>query len=272
MSKRFLYNIDKHCLVPTTQLGTQAFVSTLNAGLTLTHDVQCALMAKHWCAALLFDIKGFFDTVHQEHLVETVRNLGFSDRVAEWTRSFLMDQQVTLTFNGIMVEDQDQPVGTPQGSPVSPVLLALYTSPLLKIPIAADSCTLRMYVDDGVIFAEGPDWVTVYDKLTAPYHVCKDWLRWNNLAIEPEKSELICFRTPSAHKASKPPDRLYLPDSTQHTYYRVSPKATVQYLGFFLNQKLDWIPHVDIMCNQARASLRALQILGNTHHSLSMAN
>ena len=272
MSKRFLYNIDKHCLVPTTQLGTQAFVSTLNAGLTLTHDVQCALMAKHWCAALLFDIKGFFDTVHQEHLVETVRNLGFSDRVAEWTRSFLMDQQVTLTFNGIMVEDQDQPVGTPQGSPVSPVLLALYTSPLLKIPIAADSCTLRMYVDDGVIFAEGPDWVTVYDKLTVPYHVCKDWLRWNNLAIEPEKSELICFQTPGAHKASKPPDRLYLPDSTQHTYYRVSPKATVQYLGFFLNQKLDWIPHVDIMCNQARASLRALQILGNTHHSLSMAN
>ena len=193
MSKRFLYNIDKHCLVPTTQFGTQAFSSTLNAGLTLTHDVQCALMAKHWCAALLFDIKGFFDTVHQERLVETVRNLGFSDRVAKWTRSFLMDQQVTLTFNSITVEDQDQPVGTPQGSPVSPVPLALYTSPLLKIPIAADSCTLGMYVDDGVIFAEGPDWATVYDKLTALYHVCKDWLRWNNLAIEPEKSELICF-------------------------------------------------------------------------------
>ena len=125
MSKRFLFDIDKHRLVPTTQFGTRAFSSTLDAGLTLTHDVQCALRAKRRCAALLFDIKGFFDTVHRERLVETIRNLGFSDRVARWTRSFLTERRVTLTFNSITVADQDQPMGTPQGSPVSPVLSAL---------------------------------------------------------------------------------------------------------------------------------------------------
>ena len=206
MSKRFLYDIDKHRLVPTTQFGTQAFSSTLDAVLTLTHDVQCALRAKRRCAALLFDIKGFFNTVHRERLVETIRNLGFSDGVARWTRSFLTEQWVTLTFNGITVADQDQPVGTPQGSLVSPVLSALYTSPLLKIPIATDSCTLGMYIDDGVIFAEGPDWESVYRKLADQYRVCEDWSRQNNLAIEPEKSKLICFRSPGACKASEPPD------------------------------------------------------------------
>ena len=46
MSKRFLYDIDKHRLVPTTQFGTRAFSSTLDAGLTLTHNVQCAVRAK----------------------------------------------------------------------------------------------------------------------------------------------------------------------------------------------------------------------------------
>ena len=159
--------------------------------------------------------------------METIRNLGFSDRVAKWTRSFLTERRVTLTFNGITVADQDQLVGTPQGSPVSPVLSALYTSPLLKIPIAADGCTLRMYVDDGIIFAEGLSWEAVYEKLIAQYQVCKNWLRQNNLAIEPENSELICFRTPSAHKTTEPPNRLYLPDSHNHTYYCVSPRATV---------------------------------------------
>ena len=255
MSKRFLYDIDKYQLIPTTQFGTCAFSSTLDAGLTLTHDIQCALRAKRRCAALLFDIKGFFDTVHRERLVETVRNLGFSDGVARWTRSFLTDRRVTLTFNGITVANQDQLVGTPQGSPVSPVLSALYTSPLLKIPIAADSCTLGMYMDDGVIFAEGLDWASIYHKLMEQYRICEDWLRRNNLAIKLEKSELICFRTPGACKALEPPDRLFLPDTSKHTYYQVTPKATVWYLGFFLNQKLDWTPHVDIMCNRARASL-----------------
>lgn len=176
----------------------------------------------------------------------------------------------TLTFNGIMAKDQDQPVGTPQSTPVSPILSTLYT--LLKIPIAADSCTLGMYVDDGVIFDEGPNWAIIYTKLTTQYHVCENWLRQNNWAIELEKSELVCFCPPGARKASEHPDRLYLPNSANHTYYHVSPKATVRYLGFFLNQKLDWTPHMDIMCNQARASLRALQILGNSHHRLSMAN
>ena len=195
MSKCLLYDIDRHFLVPTTQFGTQAFSSTLDAGLTLTHDVQCTLRAKRRCAALLLDIKGFFNTVHREHLVETIRNLGFSDRVARWTRSFLTNRCITLTFNSITVEDQDQPVGTPQESPVSPVLSALYTSPLLKIPITADGCTLGMYVDDGIIFAEDPDWVSVYDKLTAQYCVCEDWLRQNNLVIKPEMSRSSPHKT-----------------------------------------------------------------------------
>ena len=137
------------------------------------------------------------------------------------------------------MEEQDQLVSTPQGSPVSLVLSALYMSPLVKIPIVADGCSLGMYVDDGVIFAQGKDWATVFRKLTAQYQVCEDWLRCNNLAIKPDKSELICFRTPHACKASLPPDRLFLLDTARNTYYRVSPKATVWYLGFFLNQKLD---------------------------------
>ena len=84
-------------------------------------------------------------------------------------------------------------MGTPQGSPVSLVLSAIYTSPLLSIPIVADGCTLGMYVDDGVIFAEGPDWASVTCTLTAQYLVCEEWLTQNNLAIELEKSELVLF-------------------------------------------------------------------------------
>ena len=46
----------------------------------------------------------------------------------------------------------------------------------------------------------------------------------------------------------------------------------MRYLGFFINHRLDWAPHIDTMCNRARASIKALQVLGNTHRGLSMAN
>ena len=47
---------------------------------------------------------------------------------------------------------------------------------------------------------------------------------------------------------------------------------TVRYLGFHINHKLDWSTHVNIMCNRARASLKALQLLGNSVCGLSAAN
>jgi hypothetical protein len=46
----------------------------------------------------------------------------------------------------------------------------------------------------------------------------------------------------------------------------------LRYLGFFINQRLKWEPHVQIMCNRAWASLKVLQVLGNSIQGLSMAN
>ena len=271
MLKRFLYDIDKYSLIPTTQFGTRAFSCTMDAGITLLHDVEHALRNGQKCAALLFDIKGFFDNVHKDRMAATIGNLGYSDGVKAWALSFLSARRVRMAFNGTTAEEQEQPVGTPQGSPISPVLSALYTSPLLSInPV--ENTTLGMYVDDGVIFAQGDDWDTVNSLLTARYQSCEEWLRRNNLAIEPEKTELIYFRKPWSRQTDPPPDRIYLPDPAKSTYYRVAPKATVRYLGFFINHKLDWEPHVTTMCNRARASIKALKVLGNTHRGMSMAN
>jgi hypothetical protein len=47
---------------------------------------------------------------------------------------------------------------------------------------------------------------------------------------------------------------------------------TLRYLGFFIHRRLKWEPHVRIMCNRARASIKALQVLSNTIRGLSMAN
>jgi hypothetical protein len=68
------------------------------------------------------------------------------------------------------------------------------------------------------------------------------------------------------------PTRLILPDPEQSSYYVVQPTETLRYLGFFINRRLKWEPHVRIMCNRARASIKALQVLGNTIRGLSMAN
>jgi hypothetical protein len=271
VSKRLLYAIDKHALIPTTQFGTRAFSCTLDTGLTLMHDVQAAMRRKEKVGLLLFDIKGFFDHVKRDRLRLVMVNMGFPRKYCDWAHSFLTDRKVRLSFNNFTSDKMGQPVGTPQGSPVSPVLSAIYTAYLLMLPDKWNNSSLAMYVDDGRILAWAEDWESVNRLLIERYQRCETWLRMANLAIEPDKSEVIYFRTPY-QRLDFPPNRIHLPNPLENTSYTVQASDTVCYLGFFINHKLDWEPHVTIMCNRARASLKALQVLGSSHRGLSMAN
>ena len=133
-------------------------------------------------------MKGFFDHVNHGHLANIVRGLGFDNRVSAWLESFLKGRKVHLKFNNILAEERGQPVGVPQGSPISPVLSIIYTSPLLHLMREWTNSSLGMYVDDGILFACAHDWEEVSNTLRTRYAMCMDWLRRAGLAIEPVMS------------------------------------------------------------------------------------
>ena len=58
--------IINHNLLPTNQFGGCMASSTLDAGLTLLHDIQTAHAAGLHTGLLLFNIQGFFDNVNRE--------------------------------------------------------------------------------------------------------------------------------------------------------------------------------------------------------------
>jgi hypothetical protein len=272
VAKHFQHDIVTHELIPTNQFGGRTHSSCLDAGLTLIHDVQTAHANGLKVGILLFDVRGFFDNVNHARLVALIKNMGFSNDLSRWMASFLANQKVRLRFNNITSDQREQPVGVPQGSPLSPVLSIAYTSPLLAKMGRWNNSSLGMYIDDGILFACAEDWSDVEKLLWAWYTVCDEWLRRAGLAIEPDKTELLFFEKPYERNPMPPPPRLLLPDRDANSYYVVRPVETLRYLGFFILRRLKWEPHVRIMCNRARASIKALQVLGNTIRGLSMAN
>jgi hypothetical protein len=179
---------------------------------------------------------------------------------------------VCLSFNNCISEERGQPIGVPQGSPLSPVFSITYTSSLLAKMKGWNNSSLGMYVDDSILFACAQEWGEVERLLRAQYTNCEEWLRRSGLAIEPDKTELLFFQKLYERNSIRTPSRLILPDPVNSSYYVVTPVENLRYLGFFINRQLKWEPHVRIMCNRARASLKALQVLGNSIHGLSMAN
>jgi hypothetical protein len=121
----------------------------------------------------------------------------------------------------MIAKERGQPIGVPQGSPLSPVFSITYTSSLLAKMRQWNNSSLGMYVDDSIIFACAEEWEDVEKLLRARYMVCEEWLQCSGLAIEPDKMELLLFQKPYEHNAVLAPLQLVLLGLVIHSYYMV---------------------------------------------------
>jgi hypothetical protein len=115
-------------------------------------------------------------------------------------------------------------MGTPQGSPISPVLSIIYASPLLHLAKRWTDAAYMMFVDDGNIFVRAPSYQLLALKFRDLYSECHNWCLRAGLTIEPEKTEVLFFSHPwhnlALHGAC--PKMVYLPDWGSNTYYTVA--------------------------------------------------
>ena len=247
VAKIIYSDMAKHMLVPTTQFGGRNTLSTLDAGLTLLHDIQAAHRSSLRVGLLLFDIQGYFDNINYNRLIHSFINLGFAPELMNWCHSFLKDRIFRLKFNGKTSDPFDFVVRTPQGSPVSPVLSTIYMSTLLHKIKNWTNTSLGMYVDNRDIFTCGDSWRKIENTMQEGYTKCINWLTQAGLNMEPEKTELIFFR--KLRERLEPPHYIHLPLPLHNIYYRVPSTNTLRYLGFYFDTHLQWSHHVNVMCN-----------------------
>ena len=105
-------------------------VSSFHAAVSLTHEVAIAQKLKLKAFSLFLDIKSYFDNIRptQLRLTGPLRERGVSPYIASWIKSFLSRRTCRLKFEGSRGDFKRVAVGTPQGSPISPLLFVLYVA------------------------------------------------------------------------------------------------------------------------------------------------
>jgi Reverse transcriptase (RNA-dependent DNA polymerase)/Endonuclease-reverse transcriptase len=272
IANRVLSDINLHNLLPQNQFGSRDGHCAVDAALALTHTAQQGLRAGFPVAALLFDIQGFFDNMRRERAVHLFRILGFPPKICEWLSSFLTDRTVTLVFNNFVRDPMTTSDGTPQGSPLSPILSAIYTFPLLRLAELWEFCSLQLFVDDGAITASGATFRSAAATVARHYEIMSDWLLRSGLRTDPDKTEFIPFYNSRLRIAHGAPVSCLGLRNAAHGELAIRAATSVRYLGVFIHSKLKWDTHVDIMSARARSTVRALQLLGNSIRGLDFAN
>ena len=275
VANRILHDLNTFSILPPTQFGSRDGHCAVDAALAIAHTAQQGRATKHPVALLLFDIQGFFDNIRRERLVHLLHLFGFPSHLVDWIASFLSNRNVSLHFNGEHSTLFAVLNGTPQGSPLSPIISAIYTIPLLRLADrwTPGSGSSQLYVDDGGIITAGATYGSAIQKVAMHYEEITDWLLRNGLRTDPDKCEIIVFHNPrwSARFYGHLPSRIGLRD-TSHGEIHVTRSPLVRYLGIFFHETLNWEPHVKIMANRARSTIQALHILGNSIRGLDFAN
>lgn len=134
------------------------------------------------------DLKGYFDTIPHDRLMERVKEKIADGRVLGLIEAFL-NQDVMETAKE-WEPDADEGRGTPQGAVISPLLANIYLDPLDHLT-AAKGIQMVRYADDFVILCPSePEARQALD-------LVKRWVEENGLTLHPDKTRLL-----NAEKAS----------------------------------------------------------------------
>jgi hypothetical protein len=256
-------------ILPNNQFGSRPQHSTVDAAITLVHRIQSARQAGYHATLILFDISGFFDHIDADRAKDICDKKGFPSNVVNWIHSFLTNRSAVMKIDSVTSEPFPIPDGTPQGSPLSPILSALFTSFLLQASKSWEHAALSMYVDDGAILAVSATPRSATEHAIARLEESITWLAQNGLSTDADKTEIMVF-SPPRYRGPTVKDTAYTdPSGARH---RVLPTTKLRYLGIYLTPKLDWQPHVSIMANRARSTIRGLSILGNSIRGLDLVH
>jgi hypothetical protein len=146
---------------------------------------------------LLMDIKAAFPSVAKGRLVNAMEEKRMDGDFIRWTHNFLSKRTVEIVLEGKAMERQPVEAGVPQGSPVSPILLAIYSAELIAKGerVGAEGVS---FVDDIGWIATGRDVYEVVTKLEACAAESLEWADGRGLTFDTAKTKRHCSRTDKA--------------------------------------------------------------------------
>ena len=168
-----------------------------------------------------------------------------------WTRFFLTERLLRLSFDGQSEEFSPIESGIPQGSPISPILFLIYIRDLFQ---SVSNFSLS-YMDDLSISTSSTS--LQKNVRTLSLVVAALFRKGEETAIQfdPAKTELIHFTT----SAKAPSATLTLPDGSV-----VEPKKVVKWLGIHFDDALSFKHHMNTRASQATSAFHRMCRLANT--------
>lgn len=261
VQRRLAYLTEK--TLPKEQYGGRPGYCATDAVCQLVYEVENKPRTKR-ISAIMIDIQGAFDHVDRNVLLETMEEMNLPNAVLRWTSKFMSGRRASLLVDRLKGPMTEVRTGIPQGSPISPLLFLIYTTPLYRVIKEAGGTPLG-FIDDITISVEG-DLQTNSKKLSTILQKCWDWTKTRRTSIDlgPKLGFIHFGRIMTDEKGREIKPKLTLPNGETR-----DPMNSVKLLGIILDKQLNFHEHMAKAMTKATNALGVVKRLGGLERGIT---
>lgn len=223
--------------------------------LSLVDQIEWELkMQKRIVTVLTFDVKGAFDAVGPNRMIERLISQKWPTRLCHWVRAFLSDRTADMILDGEVGGSRCLGGSLPQGSPISPILFMLFMAPLYQ-----QRSRLRGYADDGCATIANDSFIVNILEARRELELVNQWCQENGLELDLGKTALMHFTT---RRTNENPG-IFLPNG--EVRQAVSPNGALKWLGVFLDRKLTFRQHIKEVCRKAQNVVDGMKVIAGCY-------
>ncbi|KAL2016473.1 hypothetical protein VTK56DRAFT_3494 [Thermocarpiscus australiensis] len=156
VSERISHAVETHGLLPTNHFGARKQRPAEQALVFLQEQIYTAWRGRKIVTLISFDVKGAYNGVCKERLVQRISARGIPEQLCRWTDAFCSERTASIQVNRHTVEGQGLPqAGLPQGSPLSSILFHFFNRDLVQRKIDSNGGAVA-FIGDFTAWVAGP--------------------------------------------------------------------------------------------------------------------
>ena len=240
--------LEKNELLHSFQSGFRAKHSAHTALTRLNDSWLNAINDKNMVGAVFLDLRKAFDMVNHSTLIKKLKLYLQNEASVSFFLSYLSERQQSVYLNGSFSVSKPIKHGVPQGSILGPVLFCLYINDL-PLCLTQQDAVIDLFADDSTLHTYNKNCTTIEITLQKSLNDILSWCSDNRMILHPKKTKSMLITTRQKHQINP----LLLDLSIEST--QIEQVTNHRVLGIIIDNKLDWHPHINYMCNKMSRNL-----------------